>query len=75
MECRLIETLDFSSHNVFIGEIVATYCDDQCLEHNELVDFSKIQPLLFTMSNPGYWALGEHVATPWKVGMMEEQAS
>jgi len=31
-ECRLIKTVDFPKHDVFVGEVVETYCDEQCLK-------------------------------------------
>jgi flavin reductase (DIM6/NTAB) family NADH-FMN oxidoreductase RutF len=39
MECRLMKTVDFPQHDLFIGEIVATYCDEQYIT-NGVVDFS-----------------------------------
>jgi flavin reductase (DIM6/NTAB) family NADH-FMN oxidoreductase RutF len=29
MECRLIQTIDFPRHDIFIGEIAETYCDER----------------------------------------------
>ena len=40
MECRLIQTVDFPRHDIFVGEIVETYCDEQCLTDG-VVDLSK----------------------------------
>jgi len=31
MECRLVKTVDFPNHGVFIGEVIASYCDDSLL--------------------------------------------
>lgn len=67
MECRLVKTLDLAQHDIFIGEIVATYCDEECLTNGQL-DFSKIQPLLFVMNDRGYWSLGERLASAWNIG-------
>jgi flavin reductase (DIM6/NTAB) family NADH-FMN oxidoreductase RutF len=33
MECRLIKTVDFPNHDLFIGEIEDTYCDDIVMIH------------------------------------------
>ncbi len=65
MECRLIQTIDFPKHDVFIGEIVETYCDEEYLTEG-IVDFSKIQPMLFVMNDRGYWKLGEKFAKAWE---------
>ncbi|MDY6912743.1 MAG: flavin reductase family protein, partial [Chloroflexota bacterium] len=43
MECCLIQTVDFPKHDIFIGEVVATYCDEEYLTDG-VVDFSKVDP-------------------------------
>ena len=67
MECRLIQTVDFPRHDVFVGEIVETYCDEQYLTE-DVVDFSKVQPILFIMNDRSYWKLGERFADAWSIG-------
>ena len=67
MECRLVQTVDFHTHDVFIGEIVATYCDEAVLTDG-VVDFAKVQPILFAMNDRSYWRLGERFAKAWHVG-------
>jgi len=67
MEVRLVRILDFPQHEIFIGEIIQTYCDEKCLTHG-LVDFSKIRPILFTMNDRGYWKLGRRFQNAWQAG-------
>ncbi len=67
MECRLIKTVDFPRHDVFVGEIVETYCDDQVITDG-LVDLTKVHPILFAMLNRGYWGIGESIAKAWEIG-------
>jgi len=67
MECQLIKTVDFPDHDVFVGEVVETYVEETCLT-DEIVDFSKIQPILFVMNDRSYWKLGERFATAWNIG-------
>jgi flavin reductase (DIM6/NTAB) family NADH-FMN oxidoreductase RutF len=67
MECELIKTVDFPSHDVFVGRIVATYCDEAVLTEG-VVDFSKVQPILFVMNDRSYWKLGSKFAKAWDVG-------
>jgi flavin reductase (DIM6/NTAB) family NADH-FMN oxidoreductase RutF len=67
MECRLIQTVDFPRHEVFIGEIVETYCDEAYLTDGVL-DFAKVQPILFVMNDRSYWRLGERLAKAWSIG-------
>jgi len=67
MECRLIRTVDFPKHDIFVGEIVETYCDEQYLTEG-VVDFSKIQPILFVMNDRSYWKIGGRLAKAWDIG-------
>lgn len=68
MACRLHDTYDTPTHDLFIGEIVETYADDSVLDGSN-VDISKVQPLLFDMSSKKYWSLGPDLADCWRVGM------
>jgi len=67
MECELIKTIDFPNHDVFVGRIAATYCDETVLTHG-IVDFEKVQPILFVMNDRSYWKLGSRFADAWNVG-------
>jgi flavin reductase (DIM6/NTAB) family NADH-FMN oxidoreductase RutF len=67
MECRLYRTVDFPTHEVFIGEIVASYCDDEVMADGA-VDLSRVRPMLFDMSSKHYWRLGEPFAKCWNIG-------
>jgi flavin reductase (DIM6/NTAB) family NADH-FMN oxidoreductase RutF len=67
MECELIRTVDFPNHDVFVGKIVNTFCDEEILNEGD-VDFAKVKPLLFVMNDRSYWSLGKKVAKAWAVG-------
>ncbi len=65
MECKLKQIVEFPTHELFIGEIVETYCDEKLMKDGTL-DLSLVQPLLF---GPGaYWKLGSSVAKTFSVG-------
>jgi flavin reductase (DIM6/NTAB) family NADH-FMN oxidoreductase RutF len=66
MECKLIQTIDMERHDVFIGEIVQTYFDENCLDSGK-PDFEKIAPVLFSPA-AHYFRLGERFASAWSVG-------
>lgn len=72
MECRLHDTVDTRTHDVFVGEIVATYADDSALTDGR-VDLTKVRPLLFDMTTRKYWSLGNILADCWKIGKMYKQ--
>jgi flavin reductase (DIM6/NTAB) family NADH-FMN oxidoreductase RutF len=67
MECRLAQTLEMANRDVFIGEIVMTYCDEGIMVGGK-VDYADLHPLFFTMDDNGYWSLGERIATAWDAG-------
>lgn len=67
MECELVKTVDFPNHDIFIGRINETYCDDNLLTEG-MVDFGKVQPILFVMNDRSYWKIGGKLAKAWDVG-------
>jgi flavin reductase (DIM6/NTAB) family NADH-FMN oxidoreductase RutF len=66
MACRVIQTLELTTHDAFVGEIVETYCDEAYLVDGK-VDFARVQPILFT-TDSNYCKLGERFAQAWHVG-------
>lgn len=67
MECKLTETVELPTHGIFIGEIVAAYCEECFLTDGE-ADIRKINPLFLTMEDRRYWSFGEYVGKAWKDG-------
>jgi flavin reductase (DIM6/NTAB) family NADH-FMN oxidoreductase RutF len=67
MECRLAQTVDFPSHDVFVGEIVQTHCGDEFLKDG-VIDFGKIRPILFVFNDASYWRLGLRLGQAWSIG-------
>ena len=68
MACRLYDTYDTPTHDLFIGEIVETYADESVVDRTT-VDISKVKPLLFDMSSKKYWSLGPELADCWRAGL------
>jgi flavin reductase (DIM6/NTAB) family NADH-FMN oxidoreductase RutF len=67
MECQLVKTVDFSNHDIFIGRIAETYCDESVLTDGN-VDFDKLQPILFVMNEGSYRKIGGKIAKTWSIG-------
>jgi flavin reductase (DIM6/NTAB) family NADH-FMN oxidoreductase RutF len=67
MECRLDQTVELPTHEVFVGVVVETHCDETVLTGGK-VDLAKVRPLLFDMSTRKYWSIGSAVGDAWKVG-------
>jgi flavin reductase (DIM6/NTAB) family NADH-FMN oxidoreductase RutF len=68
MECKLAQIVDFPTHDIFIGEIMQTYAEEEVLTEGH-ADLSKVKPLLFDMSSKSYWNIGHPLGNCWKVGM------
>ena len=67
MECKLAQTVDLPSNHLFIGEIVAAYCEEMFLSNGQ-PDVKKIMPILLTMPDNSYWTIGDHLASAWSIG-------
>ena len=67
MECKLLKTVDFPNHDIFIGKIVKTYCNSDVL-NDGVLDFSRVRPILFVMNDRSYWSLGARLAKAWNIG-------
>jgi flavin reductase (DIM6/NTAB) family NADH-FMN oxidoreductase RutF len=67
MECKLVETVQLPSNSFLIGEIVGAYSEERFLTGG-VPDIKKINPLLLTMPDNGYWSVGELVGRAWSDG-------
>ena len=67
LACRLHTTVDLPTNTVFIGELVESWCEDDCLTDGK-PDMTRIQPFSLTMPDNQFWALGEKVGDAWKAG-------
>lgn len=59
-----MDNLDYSTNHLFIGEIGASYTEDDCLTDGK-PDIKKINPLLLTMPDDSYWTVGDYVGKAW----------
>ena len=67
LECQVIHSLELGSHILFIGEIIETYVNEDCLT-DEKADPVKIDPLIYTTGAQQYQRLGEVVGKAWHAG-------
>jgi flavin reductase (DIM6/NTAB) family NADH-FMN oxidoreductase RutF len=67
VECRLIQTVELPMEQLFIGEIVAAYSEEQYLTDG-LPDMAKMNPLLLIQPRKMYAAVGADVAPAWEIG-------
>ena len=67
LECQVIHSLELGSHILFIGEIVESHINEECLTDDK-ADPAKIDPIIYSTSAEQYQRLGEVVGYAWKVG-------
>ena len=67
MECTLVEIVESSLNEIFIGEIMGTYTEERFLTDGKS-DLKKIKPLILSQPDTSYWSLGEPLAKAWSIG-------
>jgi flavin reductase (DIM6/NTAB) family NADH-FMN oxidoreductase RutF len=67
LECRLVETVDLPSNELFIGEIIAAYSDDRYLTKG-IPDMRKIRPMILSMPDTTYLEVGDPIGRAWNAG-------
>jgi flavin reductase (DIM6/NTAB) family NADH-FMN oxidoreductase RutF len=67
MEFKLHDVLDFSTHDIFVGELVQTYADETVIVDGN-IDIARLKPLLFDMASKKYWSLGQPLGKCWNAG-------
>lgn len=67
MELKLHDVMDLKTHDIFIGELIQTYADENAMTDGK-IDLQKVRPLLFDMFEKQYWTLGNVIGNCWNVG-------
>jgi flavin reductase (DIM6/NTAB) family NADH-FMN oxidoreductase RutF len=67
IECKLVDVVPLPSHYLFLGQVEATYADQDCLTDGK-PDIQKINPFVLTMPDNNYWGVGPHVGKAWSTG-------
>ncbi|MBI4860604.1 MAG: flavin reductase family protein [Candidatus Riflebacteria bacterium] len=67
IECEPVQTVDLPSNEVFIGEIVGAWADENCLVDGR-PDITKLNPFTLTMPDNNYWKVGEKAGKAWSAG-------
>jgi len=57
----------FPSNDLYIGEIVAAYCDEGSMTDG-MPDPKKLRPFVLTMPDNQCWDMGEHLGKAWSIG-------
>jgi len=67
LECKLIETVGFATHDICIGEIIESYTEKKYLT-NDVPDIKKVNPIIYSMYDNNYWKLGENIGKAYHIG-------
>ncbi|MBN2031070.1 flavin reductase family protein [bacterium] len=67
IECRLMDSKEFDTTELIIGEIVEVYCEEKCLAENK-ADYRKMDPMIFFMPESPYIKTGDVIANAFEVG-------
>jgi flavin reductase (DIM6/NTAB) family NADH-FMN oxidoreductase RutF len=68
LECRVHQTIDLGTHELFVADIVGTWTEQRFLLPDGKPDMAKLRPFVLTMPDKRYWAIGEPIADAWSVG-------
>lgn len=68
MECRLMHVLEVGSHDLFVGEIVASWVSEECLEADGSFNALKVNPLCYAPLDGHYYTLGYSAGRAFDIG-------
>ena len=68
VECKLIQTVNLPTSELFIGEIINAYAGEKYMTDGR-PDINKMRPFTLTMPDNNYRAVGDLVGKAWKDGM------
>ena len=61
LECILKDRIPLGAHDLFLGEIVQVHIDQDILEENGKIDFTKADPFVFNVGE--YWSINKKIGT------------
>jgi flavin reductase (DIM6/NTAB) family NADH-FMN oxidoreductase RutF len=67
IECRLADICELPANDLFIGEIVGAYSEEQYLTDGK-PDIKKMNPMVLTMPDNRYWTVGGYAGKAWGEG-------
>ena len=67
LECKVIHTIEIGSHTVFIGEIMETHANEDCLTNGK-PDIIKIDPIIYATGTRQYHRIGDEIGRAFKIG-------
>jgi flavin reductase (DIM6/NTAB) family NADH-FMN oxidoreductase RutF len=71
LHCSLIHSFAIGCHTQLVGEILDLEVDERCLDEQGRPDIRRIDPLIYSMADRGYYGVGAFVAQAFSVGKRE----
>ncbi len=68
LECRVVRIVDLGTHELVVGEVVATWTEERYLDESGRPDIAKMRPFTLTMPDNRFWSVGEQVGKAWSAG-------
>lgn len=68
VECVVVQRIEFETNNLYIGEIVGVYADEEILDEKGNPDIIKMDPFVLTMPDNRFWSIGNHIGDAWSTG-------
>lgn len=60
LECRLMQTIEYSNDTLYIGRVIASYSEEKYIE-DSIIDVKKVDPVFVYMHDGRYWKIGDCV--------------
>jgi flavin reductase (DIM6/NTAB) family NADH-FMN oxidoreductase RutF len=73
IECKVIKIVEIGLHTEFIGEIKDVKADTSVLNEKGLPDVEKIKPIIWTVTDMSYHAVGKTVGQAFSIGKKIEK--
>ena len=64
LACRLVQTVELPSHNLYIDEIIEAWSDQAFMTGTKL-DLKKMDVFFLSMPDNRYWSLGQVLGKAW----------
>ncbi len=67
LECKVIHSVEIGTHTLFIGEIMETHADEDCLSNGK-PDIKKIDPIIYATGTRQYHKIGDEIGKAYDIG-------
>ena len=68
MECRLLNVIEIGSHDLFVGEVLATWVNSDCLKEDGSIDPVKVSPFMYAYGDGSYYTMGYSIGRAFDIG-------